>query len=511
MLQELKRLQSGTDIRGIAIEHEGTKNLTPNLVNNVGFGFVEWLKKTKGLSNKNIKIAVGMDSRLSGPELKKSLIEALVDSGCNVYDCGICTTPAMFMTTILENYSCDGAVMITASHLPYYYNGLKFFTKEGGCEKEDIEDIIECSNLAEKKCITKGLVETIYFIDVYSNILVDKIRKNVNSKTNYERPLEGTKIIVDAGNGAGGFFAYKVLEKLGASVEGSQFTEPDGNFPNHIPNPENEEAMNSIKEAVLNNKADLGIIFDTDVDRAAIVSSDGKEINKNALIALISSIVLEENPNSIIVTDSVTSTGLSDFITSLGGIHHRFKRGYKNVINESKRLNKEGKLSCLAIETSGHAALKENYFLDDGAYLIAKILIKMAKLKDEGKEISSLIENLKYPKESMDMRINIKREDFKSYGEMIIEGLKKYADHVNGWTIEPKNYEGIKINCDKENGDGWLLLRLSLHEPVLPLNIESDSENSINIILERLMPFLRKYEDLNLDNFSNVFEVQLKK
>ncbi|PSM54800.1 phosphomannomutase/phosphoglucomutase, partial [Clostridium diolis] len=256
--------------------------------------------------------------------------------------------------------------------------------------------------------------------------LVDKIRKNVNSKTNYERPLEGTKIIVDAGNGAGGFFAYKVLEKLGASVEGSQFTEPDGNFPNHIPNPENEEAMNSIKEAVLNNKADLGIIFDTDVDRAAIVSSDGKEINKNALIALISSIVLEENPNSIIVTDSVTSTGLSDFITSLGGIHHRFKRGYKNVINESKRLNKEGKLSCLAIETSGHAALKENYFLDDGAYLIAKILIKMAKLKDEGKEISSLIENLKYPKESMDMRINIKREDFKSYGEMIIEGLKKY-------------------------------------------------------------------------------------
>ncbi|MBE6087930.1 MAG: phosphomannomutase/phosphoglucomutase, partial [Clostridium beijerinckii] len=233
MLQELKRLQSGTDIRGIAIEHEGTKNLTPNLVNNVGFGFVEWLKKTKGLSNKNIKIAVGMDSRLSGPELKKSLIEALVDSGCNVYDCGICTTPAMFMTTILENYSCDGAVMITASHLPYYYNGLKFFTKEGGCEKEDIEDIIECSNLAEKKCITKGLVETIYFIDVYSNILVDKIRKNVNSKTNYDRPLEGTKIIVDAGNGAGGFFAYKVLEKLGASVEGSQFTEPDGNFPNH--------------------------------------------------------------------------------------------------------------------------------------------------------------------------------------------------------------------------------------------------------------------------------------
>lgn len=497
MLDELKKLQSGTDIRGIAIEHEGNKNLTPDLVKVLGFGFVEWLKKNKGINNKNTKIAVGMDSRLSGPELKKVLIEALINQGCNVYDCGMCTTPAMFMTTILDDYDCDGSIMITASHLPYYYNGLKFFTKEGGCEKEDIADIIEYSNLMEKNCITKGSIQKVDFIDVYSNILIDKIRTNVNSSSNYERPLEGKKIIVDAGNGAGGFFAHKVLEKLGANTEGSQFTEPDGNFPNHIPNPENKEAMNSIKEAVLRNKADLGIIFDTDVDRAAIVSSDGKEINKNALIALISSIVLEENPNSIIVTDSVTSSGLSEFITNLGGVHHRFKRGYKNVINESKRLNQKSNQSHLAIETSGHAALKENYFLDDGAYLIAKILIKMAKLKE--KDIASLIENLKQPKESQDIRINIKTEDFRVYGQIIIEGLKKYVEQIDGWTIEPKNYEGIKINCDKENGDGWLLLRLSLHEPVLPLNIESDSDNGIKIILEKLIPFLKKYEELDLE------------
>ncbi len=504
MLEELKRLQSGTDIRGIAIEHNGTKNLTSNLVNILGYGFVKWLKEIKNINKRNIEIAVGMDSRLSGPELKKALIQALIVSGCNVFDCGMCTTPAMFMTTILEEYSCDGAVMITASHLPYYHNGLKFFTKEGGCEKEDIIKIIEYSKV-EENCKTIGVIEKIDFIDVYSKILVDKIRKSVNSILNYEKPLQGKKIIVDAGNGAGGFFVNKVLEELGANTEGSQFTEPDGHFPNHIPNPENEDAMNSIKEAVIKNKADLGIIFDTDVDRAAIVSSDGKEINKNALIALISSIVLEENPNSIIVTDSITSTGLSEFINDLGGVHHRFKRGYKNVINESKRLNEEGKLSCLAIETSGHAALKENYFLDDGAYLIAKILIKMAKLNEEGSNISSLIENLRYPKESLDIRISIKREKFKEYGEMIIEGLKKYSKQVDGWTIEPKNYEGVKINCDKENGDGWLLLRLSLHEPVLPLNIESDSNNCAKKILEKLIPFLKKYEDLDLDNLSKVF------
>lgn len=500
MLEELRKLQSGTDIRGIAIEHDGNKTLTTDLIKTLGVGFVKWLKKNKGINKDNIKIAIGMDSRLSGPELKKVLIEVLINQGCNVYDCGMCTTPAMFMTTILEDYYCDGSIMITASHLPYYYNGLKFFTKEGGCEKEDIADIIKYSDFIEENYITQGLIRKVDFIDVYSNILIDKIRKKVNSSKNYERPLEGKKIIVDAGNGAGGFFADKVLAKLGANIEGSQFIEPDGNFPNHIPNPENNEAMNSIKEAVLKNKADLGIIFDTDVDRAAIVSSDGKEINKNALIALVSSIVLEENPKSIIVTDSVTSSGLSEFITDLGGFHHRFKRGYKNVINESKRLNEKGKKSYLAIETSGHAALKENYFLDDGAYLISKILIKMAKLKEE--DISILIKNLKCPKESQDIRINIKRENFRIYGQMIIEGLKKYVEQINGWTIEPKNYEGIKINCDKENGDGWLLLRLSLHEPVLPLNIESDSDNGINIILKKLIPFLKNYEELELDNIN---------
>jgi phosphomannomutase len=499
-MEELKKLQKGTDIRGIAIECPEYKvNLTPRIVKAIGNGFVNWIKGKKLKGENRIKIAVGMDSRLSGPVLKSSLIDALINAGCDVYDCGMCTTPAMFMTTILENYKCDGSIMITASHLPYYYNGLKFFTSKGGCEKEDIQDILAKAYEVEFiNTSAKGKLIKINFIDEYADILVHKIRKSINSKINYEKPLKGNKIIVDAGNGAGGFFASKVLKELGADIDGSQFIEPDGRFPNHIPNPENKEAMESIREAVLKNKADLGIIFDTDVDRAAIVSSDGKEINKNAIIALTAAIILEEHPKSIIVTDSVTSTGLAEFISNLGGTHHRFKRGYKNVINESKRLNEEGMESYLAIETSGHAALKENYFLDDGAYLIAKILIKMAKLKEEGKEITSLIENLKYPKESKDIRIKINGDDFGSYGENIISELKDYVNSVEGWSIEQKNYEGIKVNCDKENGDGWFLLRLSLHEPVLSLNIETDSDGGVSIMTRKIMKFLNKFKDLDL-------------
>ena len=497
MMEELKKLQNGTDIRGISIEISEQKvNLTPKVARFIGNGFVKWIKENKCIGKGKIKIAVGMDSRLSGPEIKASLIDLLINVGCDVYDCKMSTTPAMFMTTLLDNYKCDGAIMITASHLPYYYNGLKFFTKEGGCEKKDIEDIFLAAYNSEMSYTAKGELKEVDFIDEYSEVLVNKIRTSVNSKENYEKPLKGTKIIVDAGNGAGGFFATKVLKELGADTEGSQFLNPDGTFPNHIPNPENKEAMESIKNAVLNSKADLGIIFDTDVDRSAIVSKTGEEINKNALIALISSIVLKENEGATIVTDSITSTGLAEFITNLGGVHHRFKRGYKNVINESKRLNEEGIVSPLAIETSGHAALKENYFLDDGAYLIVKILIEMSKLKEEGKDISSLIENLKHPLESEEKRIKIKIDDFKPYGQSIIEDLKEYVPKVEGWSIEPKNYEGIKINCNKEKG--WFLLRLSLHEPLLALNIESDVEGGVKEIFSKLIEFMKEYADLAL-------------
>lgn len=325
------------------------------------------------------------------------------------------------------------------------------------------------------------------FMSVYSQQLVDNIRKNVNAQE-YEKPLKGFKIIVDAGNGAGGFFVDKVLKPLGADTEGSQFLEPDGRFPNHIPNPENKEAMASIREATIRSKADLGIIFDTDVDRAAVVDPSGLEINRDRLIALIAAIILEEHPSSTIVTDSVTSNGLAHFISSLGGKHHRFKRGYKNVIDEGIRLNNEGVECHLSIETSGHGAVKENRFLDDGAYLVVKILIKMAQLKP--KSISSLIETLQEPKEDVEVRLKITNPDFKPVGEQIIAALREHCESVPGWSVVPNNYEGVRIAADKESGDGWLLLRLSLHDPVLPLNLQSDSVGGVvkmAKVIEKLM------------------------
>lgn len=121
------------------------------------------------------------------------------------------------------------------------------------------------------------------------------------------------KVVVDAGNGSGGFFA-SMLADLGADTTGSQFLEPNGTFPNHVPNPEDPTAMQSAAGAVARAKADLGIVFDTDVDRSAVVAPDGREINRNRLIAVLSAIVLEDHPGSTVVTDSVTSKGLAQFI-----------------------------------------------------------------------------------------------------------------------------------------------------------------------------------------------------
>ncbi|MDV3425780.1 MAG: phosphomannomutase/phosphoglucomutase, partial [Bacillota bacterium] len=380
---------------------------------------------------------------------------------------------------------------------------LKFFTEKGGLEKEDIIEVLKISENQHKGTSLTGRIESIDFISHYAEGLVDFMRKEINSKVDYNKPFTGLKIIADAGNGAGGFFVDKVLIPLGADTKGSQFLNPDGSFPNHIPNPENKDAMDSIREAVIKNKADLGIIFDTDVDRAAAVDKKGEELNRNNLIALISAIILEKSPKATIVTDSITSTGLREFIEKKGGIHHRFKRGYKNVINEAIRLNSLGQNTELAIETSGHAALKENYFLDDGAYLISKILIKAAQLKEEGKEIESLIEDLKAPLESVEFRMKINTENFRDYGNTIIKDLEEYSKERSDFNIEPNNYEGIRVSFNKENGDGWFLLRLSLHDPIIPLNIESDSKGGAKEIAEKLYNFLKKYELLDKSSIEN--------
>ena len=344
--QELFNLRNGTDVRGTAIaEKNDPVTLTDEAVSLIGRAFFVWAKQKTGKERPTV--AIGYDSRLSSPHIASLIAEAVSHSGGDAVVTGLSSTPSMFML-LQSSFGADASVMVTASHLPYQKNGLKFFLKSGGLEGSDVQEVLEIA-AAGNFPQGNGTVSERSYLAEYAEGLV----KMVRAQCGEDKPLSGKRIVVDAGNGAGGFYADLVLKPLGADTTGSQFLGPDGNFPNHIPNPENEEAMQSVCKAVVNNKADFGIIFDTDVDRAGAVSPDGEEINRNRLIALISAILLEEQKGAYIVTDSVTSDGLAEFIAKKGGVHRRFKRGYKNVINESKRLNAEGKFSPLAIETSG--------------------------------------------------------------------------------------------------------------------------------------------------------------
>ncbi len=493
--QDWMKLKNGTDIRGTAIA--GVENdpvtLTDEAVTAIAKAFCVWAAEHTGVAHPTV--AVGHDSRLSADRISSLVEKGITSCGGNVILTGLSSTPSMFML-LQDGFGADASVMITASHLPFQKNGLKFFVKEGGLEGGDITQILTIASKGQFPS-GKGTTQKKSYIEKYSADLVEKVRKACGE----DKPLSGKRILVDAGNGAGGFYVDLVLKPLGADTTGSQFLDPDGSFPNHIPNPENEAAMQSVCAAVRANKADFGIIFDTDVDRAGAVAPDGTEINRNSLIALISAILLEEQKGAYIVTDSVTSDGLASFIKAHGGVHHRFKRGYKNVINESKRLNAEGKYSPLAIETSGHAALKENYFLDDGAYLVTRILISLAKCAKQGKNLLDLIADLPVPAEAAEIRLTFTPGcDFKALGNGVIEDIKKIANEKDYLTPAPDNYEGIRVNFDKDHGDGWALVRMSLHEPIMPINVESNRAGGNKVIIAQLYEILKGYPFLNTDN-----------
>lgn len=510
---DYSRLRNGNDVRGVAsagVPGEEV-NLTKTAAERISRAFCLWLKKR--LRKNRVLVAVGHDSRISAAELLSGVRAGVTQSGNDLLSTGLSSTPSMFMLLQDEEFFGgkesvpDGSIMLTASHLPFNRNGLKFFTKESGLEADGVKEILSlASQLSEadkadgtadktdKADGTPGTVREQSYMDKYAADLVKKVRNACGGET----PLKGKKIIVDAGGGAGGFYAEKVLSPLGADTSGSQYLTPDGYFKGHIPNPENETAMRSICEAVKREKADFGIIFDTDVDRAGAVDSTGEEINRNRLIALISAILLSERPGTI-VTDSVTSDGLAEFIVSHGGRHHRFKRGYKNVINEAIRLNDAGEYAPLAIETSGHAALKENYFLDDGAYLVTRLLIALAVASKQGKNLGDLIADLKMPAEAAELRFKFKPDcDFKTLGANLIAQLEEYAKTKPYIAPAPDNHEGVRLNFDKAHGAGWLLVRMSLHEPILPTNAESEEKGGAKKIVNELYAFLQRFDFLDL-------------
>ncbi len=506
------RLQNGSDVRGAAIAAgDEARTLTPGLAVFIAASFGQWLAGRTGKEAADLRIGVGHDSRVTAEEIKGAVLWGI--GGSRAYDCGLITTPAMFQSTILPGSCFDGAVMITASHLPFNRNGMKFFTKDGGLDAADLKEILaRAAELAEQYGTPDeeefvsaegfrpegGEIQPFDMRKTYADAMKELISGKVNPDAG-KLPLEGLHIVVDSGNGASGFFATDILAPLGADISGSVFLEPDGMFPNHVPNPENETAMKAVRKAVLDAGADLGVIFDCDGDRAAVVFADGTEVNRNSLIALLSVIVSEEFPGSTIVTDSVTSDELTLFLEQTLKLRHlRFRRGYRNVIRKGIELNRSGETCELAIETSGHGAFRSNHFSDDGAYIAAVIICRLAMLRKKGRRLEDDLAELRQPAESAEYRFRIEAEDFRAYGEQALEDFRAFAQKDPRFRIVEPNYEGIRIAFDDDEIRGWLLIRMSLHDPVMPLNVETAEEGGCRKALERLNPFLAEHGLLRL-------------
>lgn len=536
---DFRKLQNGSDIRGVALDGIPGEpvTLTPAAVGRLAKGFLYWLTQQTGKTPSQMTVTVGCDSRLSGEALAAAFCDALSPFGVRVLNCGLASTPAMFMSTVFDEFRADGAVMVTASHLPWNRNGLKFFSAEGGLNKGDITDIIvfaESDQILGMLPPGAGNAQVprtqtgADLMEVYAAHLRELICRGVAkaagtkgdsaaagsadaaaasgtaSGSGNPRPLEGLKICVDAGNGAGGFYAGRVLAPLGADVSASQFLEPDGTFPNHAPNPENKDAMKSVCAAVTAHRCDLGIIFDTDVDRSSAVDEKGCEISRNGIVAMAAALIADEHPGTTVVTDSVTSDELHTYLEgSLGLKHLRFRRGYRNVINKAIELNNEGTDAQLAIETSGHAAYRDNYFLDDGAFLATRIVIRAAVLKRKGQGISSVIAALSEPAESEEVRLPITAEDFSACADGALEAVRRWASDPasagdTGISLEivQPNYEGIRV-AYRGAYSGWFLLRKSLHDPIMPLNIESAEAGGCSLIRRLLSGCLADIDGLD--------------
>ncbi len=488
MSKDLRALQNGSDIRGVAlaVPGGGEVTLTEGACERLAGAFVLWIQEKTGKRAQALRVGVGHDSRLTAPVLKAAAVRGLCAQGATALDCGLASTPAMFMGTVFSGSGFDGAIMLTASHLPSERNGMKFFVPDGGLDKPDIAALIELAEGLAEHPEVPDRSEPSELMDQYAAHLRGRIVSDVGKG---KTPLEGLHIVVDAGNGAGGFFVSQVLEPLGADCSGSRFLEPDGNFPNHIPNPEDPGAMDSIRSAVLDSGADLGLIFDTDVDRMSAVLPDGSEVNRDAIIALTAAILAPDHPGGTVVTDSVTSDRLTAFLEGkLGLRHRRFKRGYKNVINEMKRLNAEGVDCPMAMETSGHGALRENYFLDDGAYLAVKLVVALASRGHLG----DLISKLPAAVEEAERRIPVSGQDFREKGVAALETFRARAE-ARELELAP-TCEGVRLTLPQ----GWMLLRQSLHDPLLPLNAEGNGPGDCEVLLGLAKELLTGLDGLDL-------------
>lgn len=482
------KLRSGSEIRG------PQQQLTDERVEKLGYALACWLAERRGTTPDTIALAVGRDPRPSGARIKAALTRGITAADSDVLDCGLCPAPALFKTVQPDCGNADGAVMITAGTADPNVNGMRIITADGGLSEADVDALLLRARdpVVPVRLVMPHDADGLYYEGLRSaaaRCLEDDALK----------PLLGMRVVVDARSSVGqGYAAF--LDSMGVETEGSLL--PVGSEGGIAGGPGDPEAIDAVTRAVKANRADMGVLFNADGSRAAIVDDGGRLISQNRLIALVAAMLLDRQPGATFVTDSVTSSGLSAFIAEWSGIHYRFKRGYRNVINEAVRLNAEGIDCPLAIETSGHAAFRDNGFLDDGLYLATRVICEALNRKREGQNVFSLIDDLKEPVESVEIRLPVLDAEGPAASQSVVETLLSYTLDDPGWQVAPDNREGVRITFNLDGGvnNAWFQLRMSVHDPVMVLNAESDVPGGVQRILGALYTLVQDSESIDLEN-----------
>ncbi|MEK6528745.1 MAG: phosphomannomutase/phosphoglucomutase, partial [Nitrospirota bacterium] len=443
------------DIRGV-----WGKDLTDETAEIIGRAFASYLLKS--FKKDKAKVTVGRDARLHSPAIRDNLIKGLNNSGIDVIDLGMCPTPLQYYS--LFKLPVDGGVMITGSHNPPEFNGFKLSVGREtlfGDTIQDIRKIIEAKDFRSGS----GTVESYPVIEDYIDFLKDKFQD-----------LSGIKVVIDSGNGTAGLVAPKILNMLGADVV-ELYSEPDGRFPNHHPDPVVKKNLAALIAKVKETKSHVGIGYDGDADRIGAVDEDGGIIWGDSLMIIFSRDILKEHPGAKIIGEVKCSQTLYDDIAAHGGMPIMWKTGHSLI---KEKLNKEQAL--LAGEMSGHLFFADRYFGYDDAIYASLRLLEIIKKTGKPYSVKSLLKDAPRMTSTPEIRFDCPDEIKFKIVEMAKEAFKEYP----AVTID-----GIRIKFD----DGWALIRASNTQPALVLRFEAKNAEKLAEIKNFVETRLKKIMD----------------
>jgi len=435
------------DIRGTY-----PKQVNEGLAYGVGRALVRHLKVKE--------IVVGKDARASGNKLFRALAKGINEEGCDVVYIGMCTTPLLNFAVVTGNFKAG--VMISASHNPGEYNGFKVI-KEGALQMhtKELQKIREIADgLGEAPAgggCGKGKITEGDFLKEYLRH-VQKFAKGTGKM----------RVVVDYGNGVASLTAKPLFEKLGLEIV-ALYEEPLPNFPNHEPNPHDLKNMDELRGSVVREKADLGLFFDGDGDRVAVVDEKGEIVEADLLVGVLAKEELAEGKKGKVYYDLRFSRAVGDAISEQGGQPVMMRVGnpfYK------ERLREEG--GVLAGEFSGHIMFPENFNMDDGLFAAVKTMAAMAK---HGKKISELIAPLRkyYATEEINLKVGDAKEVMAAVEAAFPEG-------------KPREIDGLYLKFEW----GWISVRISRTEPLVRVRLEADSAEKRKEIREKVLGIISK-------------------